>query len=101
MSDLDRGQNMPRHRRQNESDDVRADSGADMVAKVRGKACCPALPVCLMTPIWPNKRIMPKPLPIRTSDGKIAACLRRRRATNHHTMLSTTACSRSTSRSAG
>ena len=28
------------------------------------------LPVCLMTPIWPNRRIMPKPLPIRNSDGK-------------------------------
>ena len=47
-------------------------------------------PVSLMIPICPNNRIIPKPLPMRTSDGKTmiyVGC--RDAAVNHHTMLST------------
>ena len=46
-------------------------------------------PVSLMTPICPYRRIIPNPLPIRTSDGKTMTYIGcRDAAANHHTMLS-------------
>ena len=43
-----------------------------------------------MTPICPYRRIIPNPLPIRTSDGKTMTYIGcRDAAANHHTMLST------------